>query len=52
MLYKKGFRNPRAGSPRDSRASLRKDTKDAKVGEAAEVPPVNAFFPFNTIKKF
>jgi len=37
--YNIGFKNPRGGRPDDMRASLRRDTIAANVGDAAEVPP-------------
>jgi hypothetical protein len=40
-----GLRNPIAGLPAVRRASLRRDTSPAKVGDEAEVPPTDVAVP-------
>lgn len=43
--YRKGFKKPSGGRLLDSRTSFNKLTNPAKVGEDAEVPPINPGWP-------
>jgi len=46
QVYKRGFKNPSGGRPWARRASFRRATKAAKVGEDAEVPPIDLATPW------
>jgi hypothetical protein len=49
--YIKGFKKPRGGFPAAIRASFRRATIPAKVGEDAEVPPIKIVRRWRTISK-
>ena len=49
--YSSGFKKPRGGFPKRSRASFRRATKAVKVGDAAEVPPIRIGSPLRMILK-
>lgn len=50
-MYNNGFKNPKEGSPRVRRASFRSATIPAKVGDAADVPPMETGWPDKIILK-
>ena len=52
LEYRKGFKNPKDGRPASRRASFNKATNPAKVGHAAEVPPMRADVPLRKILKW
>ena len=49
--YNQGFKNPSGESPLERRASFNRLTIDAKVGVAAEVPPMRIACPCKNILK-
>ena len=46
ISYSHGFKKPREGSPALIRASLSIETKEAKVGEAQDVPATEPDWPW------
>lgn len=51
VLYKRGFKNPSGDKSAEMRASFRRETIPAKVGVAAEVPPMEMGEPERKMRK-
>ena len=51
LEYRKGLRNPSGALPAERRAELSRETMPAKVGAAAEVPPMETASPERKILK-